>query len=268
LDKPFEHHIETYVRHPEQLSRQERNWIKHWINKDEELAHLYQWYREFYGQVDAIENEKNKSTDKPAIITVKPFENNVIRKNHYVLAAETTTASKSAYQSFRSFTSDDEQTLLRVLHNRDKQSIRLDIISEHLDKDDIVMIETSDTKKLLISEPGGTLELTESELSRQEITDWQRCNIHLPVLKIFLYKDRKTGAITYSLNQNDPGHVDVDIDEKQISIEFTDTDGDNIPVKMILHTGNLSRYHPVASNICKLPVEDLSGIQSQVAFYH
>ena len=267
MDKPVEYHIETYARHPKQLSRQERNWIKHWIEKDEEIALLYQWYRKFYGQVDAIETEKTKSTDRPAIIALKPFENNIIKKNHFVLAAETTTASKSAYQSFRSFASDDKQTLLRVLHNRDKQSIRLDIISEHMDKDDIVMIETSDTKKLLISEPGGKLELTESELSRQEITDWQRCNIHLPVLKIFLYKDRKTGAITYSFNQKDPEHVDVDIDEKQISIEFTDTDGDNIPVKMILHSGNLSRYRPVTGNICKLPVEDLSGIQSQVAFY-
>jgi len=268
LGKPVEIHIETYVRHPEQLSRQERNWIKHWIEKDNELSLLYNWYRGFYGRVDAINSEKSRRADKPAVITLKPFENNVVKKNHFVLAAETETASKSAFQSFRSFTSDDEQTLLRVLHNRDNQSIRLDIISEHLDEDDIVMIETSDTKKLLISEPGGKLELAESELSKQEITDWQQCHIHLPVLKIFLYKDRETGAITYSLNHNESENVELVIGQNQIRITFSDTFSGKIPVKMILNTGDQSRYHPMEKSICILAIKDLSGIQSQVAFYH
>lgn len=266
--KPVEHHIETYIRFPEQLSRQERHWIKHWIDKDEEIAFLYQWLREFYDQVDAISDEQNSGADKPAIIALTPFENNQIGKYHFVLAAETETASKSSLQSIRSFTSDDEQTLLRVLHNREKQSIRLDIISEHLGKDDIVMIETSEPKNMLISEPGGKLELTESKLSRQEIIDWQGCNIHLPVVKILLYKDKNTGAITYSVNQKNSENIELDIDQKQVKIEFSDSYAGKIPAKMILHSGDQSKYHPVENSTFSLPLKDISGNQSQIAFYH
>ena len=246
----------------------QREWIKAWIEKDEELAMLASWYREYYLQVDAFERSREKESKSiPAVIELKAFKNGNRVKNNFVLAAQTSTASKTSFHSFRSFVSGDERTILRVMHNRKKQSTRLQIISDFLDEDDIVMIEISDTKKLLISRPGGGLELPESELSKEDIIGWHGCNIRLPVLKVLLYRDDNTGSINYSLSQKGSEAVDVEIDDSEIRIGFSEEKKGEIPGKMILHTSNISKYQPVHNSVCTIPLEDVTGTLSQVAFY-
>ncbi len=268
MKKPSEKQIELFANNPESFSVEQREWIKTWLEKDEELAMLASWYREYYQQVDAIERvRKKENTTVPSVIELKAFKNGNRVKNNFVLAAQTSTASKTSFHSFRSFASGDERTLLRVMYNREKQSTRLQIISDFLDEDDIVMIENSDSKKLLISRPGGSLELPESELSKEDITGWRGCNIHLPFLKILLYRDNEMGNINYSLSQKGSEAVDVEIDDSEIRIGFSAEMKGKIPGKMILHTRNVSTYQPVHNSICTIPLEDVTGTLSQVAFY-
>ena len=267
MEKPTEYQIECYAREPESFSRNERYQIETWIEKDEEISLLYQWYREFFRQVFFIEAEKEHHPDKPTVVLLKPCIKKNNLKNHFVLAAQTPEETDSVLRSVKTFISEDELTLLRILHDRDKHRTHLHIISDHLDPDDIVMIESMKEKEIFISRPGGKLDVPDSELSSGDITGWESCAIHLPLYKVLLYKDIRNGSLTYSLNKKNLG-IELTITDKTVQVTFSNNRNHVTPTKIILRTENSSKFYRVQNNVCEIAIHDVDGARSQLSFYH
>lgn len=145
--KVIESQIEQLVRFPERLSLQQKKGITRAIRNDPILQEIYEWYRVYYAEFDAI---------KPALnLVLRQFESSRVYEEPYVLAAKSIERSTWTLESMATFALEEEDTILRVLRNNHKNSYELHLISPRIQAMDRVLLQIGDEAPLLVSEPGG-----------------------------------------------------------------------------------------------------------------
>ncbi len=268
MKKPSEYHIELFVNSPEKLSRDERRWVHEWINNDEEVRLIADWYRQFYKQTEEIKKNKESKVDKPPVIHLKAIPNQLKNGNNFILAAQTATA-KSKNKAIKTFVSEKHETLIRVIYDDKKTKIRFHAISQHLDDEDIVILNLEDDQSFYISKPGGVFEISDSVITKEKIADLDKCMIHLPLMKIDVFRDSNTGSITYSssFTEKKGSSSILEITDKEISIDI-----ENIPDKIkseriILHSDGMSSLWLIDENHCRIPLKKFKNSSSVLFFY-
>lgn len=268
--KPTEKHIEQYVKYPSEMSREEKIWIESWVQKDKEIHLLIDWYKEFYAEIDKIERDKNRPKSVPSVIHLTPFQNRSKFSNGFILAAQTPVSRKkgSALKSVKTFVSEEHKTLIRILHDNDERKSKLFVISEYVEKDDIVLINVSEEQSFFVSQPGGTFVISDQTISKDKITDWSQCKLYLPLAKMIIFKNIETGEINIDLSSLDKVKKEINFevigDKLNIAADFGD---DKLPEKLVLHSKDQSTFRFIEEGKCSIPLTDLKTTNSLLFFY-
>jgi len=241
LKKPTEKQIEAFVRHPEQLTESEASRIKKHLKSDEELRLIAEWFSHFYEKMDEyISNTKKAALEKrriPSEIDLKPIPN--VKKNGrrvFVLAAQTeTTELSSGIEQIRTFASKKYGTLVRILNLQSRNKTKIDVISDHLGDDDIVILTIPGQDLNLVTGPGGRLEVSSDELSAKDVQTWETCKLNLPVLKSKVNR-KSSKRDGYLMAQSGAGVKSVELKQgsDHVYIYPDQTPPDSEPVCMVL----------------------------------
>lgn len=273
MSKPTEKNIEQYIRFPSELSGEEKTWIEEWVKKDQEIRALAEWYKQYYKNVDQVEKDRGMfDAEKPVNITLNPYNRpQKIASNVFVLAAQTPAVDrrKANLRTIRTFVSEEHKTLIRVLYDSGKNYSKLHVISEFVDEDDIVLIEVLDDEHtLMVSDLGGTFMIPDRKISQENIKDWNRCELHLPVSKIRVFKDLKTGTLNFdsssSMFEREDLKLNVTEDELQIEVN---SKAKIIPDKVVVYTDNQSKIWPVEMGSCSLAADMFTDSVSSLYFF-
>lgn len=187
MKQPTEYQIENYIRNRDSLTGEEIRLIESALNTNEETRLLAEWFTQFYkGLAQHLSEGKNKADSQvPSSFHLKPLQ--AEKKNgrrSFVLAAQAGSSQQvNEIEQIRTFASKKYGTLIRVLNLRSKNLTKIDVISDEVENDDIVILSVPGTAHQLITEPGGKISIPSDEISGNEIKKWPSCKINLPVLK-------------------------------------------------------------------------------------
>ena len=73
--------------------------------------------------------------------------------------------------------------MVRVLNLKSRKTTKIDVISDLIADDEIVILSASGSNVNLVTEPGGKIEISSSEISKNDVKGWESCRVRLPVLK-------------------------------------------------------------------------------------
>lgn len=277
LKKPSEKQIETFVRHPDELSNSELTRIKTFLKSDEELRLLAEWFSRFYDTLDEyISDTKKAAVDKgwvSSTLELKPLS--ATKKNGrrtFVLAAHTETANTPAgVEQIRTFASKKYGTLIRVLSLKSKKATKIDVISDHIQDDDIVILSVPGSEVHLVTQPGGKIEIPSDQISGDDIKNWVSCRVNLPVLKSKVNRDssRRDGfLLAKSLSE---GTKSIEIQQESENVEiYPDSTGKNIvPKYMVLaEEDKLPTLWELNNGKATIPKEKFQNKEVSLFFYN
>lgn len=267
MEKPSEEYIENYVRYPSDLSTKEKLWIEEWIQKDCEIRLLADWFREFYEVFDEVEKSKTSYAGKPDYIKLEPFsfEEEKSDSNSKDLFTEISTfQSKRLVQTFLS---KKNKTLIRILYDDEDRLYKLHIISEFVDKDDIVLIKIPENDTFLMGGPGESIPIP-GKISPDNIREWPYCELYLPLSKIHVYRDKRTHYLNIDSRNLDSDTSSIDLKVINHQAEITIHSGDQpTPQKMALHSDKESILWTLENGSCSIPVKKISTSGSILFFF-
>ncbi len=272
MNFPTEKHIEKFVLRRSELTSEEQQWIQEWIRKDEGVRLLVDWFKTFYRSADDIESIQERPDDFSPVIELQTVKNKSIYSSGvFVLAAQTpiTDRGKKSLKTIRTFVSEEHKTLVRILHNSLKNQSKLHVISEFVRDDDIVIVEIQDQKNtILVSEPGGTFVISYKKCSQDAIKSWERCELHLPISKIRVYKNSEHDTLNFDTSEAHFERDELGLDrvKDQLHITFNSSEGGD-PDKMVIYNGDKSSIWPVADGSCSIDIQDLSETVTTLYFY-
>lgn len=272
MNFPSEKHIEKYVLHRSELTNEEQRWIQDWIRKDEKVRLLVEWFKAFYRDTDEIESIEKRPDHFSSVIELKPDKkNSTFSSGVFVLAAQTSVRdrNKKNLKTIRTFVSEEHKTLIRILHNSNKNQTKLHVISEFVREDDIVLIEFRDRQKtLLVSEPGGTFVISDKKFSQEAIKNWSKCELHLLISKIRVYKDADQDSLNFDTTEAYFERDELDLSRMgdELHITFNSSD-EKSPKKMVIYNQNRSTIGLIENKKCSLSIEDLPEAVTTLYFY-
>lgn len=272
MNFPTEKHIEEFVLRRSEMTTEEQQWIQEWIQKDEGVRLLAEWFKNFYRSADDLESLQERPDDFSPVIELQTVQKKSIYSSGvFVLAAQTpiTDRGKKSLKTIRTFVSEEHKTLVRILHNSLKNQSKLHVISEFVREDDIVIVEIRDQKKtVLVSEPGGTFVLSYQECSQDAIKSWERCELHLPISKIRVYKNSERNTINFDTSEAYFEREELELDrvEDELHVAFHSSN-DKKPDKMVIYSGGKSSIWPVEDGNCSIDIQDLSETVTTLYFY-
>ncbi|MCG2588467.1 hypothetical protein [Rhodohalobacter sulfatireducens] len=272
MNIPTEKNIETYILNRTALTEKEQEWIQDWIQKDEEVRLLAEWFRVFYKKMDHIESVQERPDLLTSIIELEPApQKSKYSGNVFVLAAQTPVADrrKKTLKTIRTFVSEEHKTLIRILHNSSKNQFKLHVISEFLQDDDIVLIDVGDqNNKTLVSDPGGTFVIPDQVFPENTIKNWQKCELHLPISKIRVFSNGEQGTLNFDTTEAHFEREELSLqksgDKLQVSFNCS---VERIPDKMVIYVGEKSSMWPVENGKCTIAIQNLSSPVSSLFFY-
>lgn len=274
MKKPTDTHIEKYIAYPSELTSAEKEWIQKWIDKDREIRLLADWFKLFYRTAGRIEKSRELAgLQKPTSIELKPLINTTtFSSGVFVLAAQTPVSEKrkANLKTIRTFVSEEHKTLIRILHDSSKNRSKVHVISDYVNEDDLVLIEVLDENKvIMVSDLGGTFVIPDQKISINTIKNWARCELHLPVSKVKVFRDQATGSLNFDSFESDREmyELHVSVDGTQLSISFHENEK-NTPKKLVLHNGNQSSFWPIEEGRCSVPTEKFSDSGSCLFFFN
>lgn len=270
LRRPSTTDIERYILDRTTFRNEEVEWMRSWIERDEELRELTDWFRQYYDTVREIDQRKLKKTvSAPKIIHLEPFLSKTKRNKGFVLAAQTPSVSrKTGLKTLKTFSSEAHKTLIRVLHDLDRSQFRLHVLSEFVGEDDIVMIDIPESNLSLISEKGGIFTIEDNQIDQDEIINWKNCKLHLPMARAELFHHQENGSLNVDTSGVDPDELDLNFHLRSEVIRVTANSKEGrLPEKMVLHCGGASSVISFRENVTEVPVNKLSETSSTIFFY-
>lgn len=272
MNIPTEKHIELYVLNRSELTDKEQQWIQDWIRKDDEVRLLVEWFERYYSETDEITSQQNQPKNVPPVIELKPIQ----KKRSYssgvfVLAAQTPITNRQSkhLKAIRTFISEEHKTLIRILYDSKRNLSKLHVISEYVQEYDIVLIEIlDDNKTLMVSDPGGTFVIPHQKFSKDAIRDWKECELHLPISKVKVFKDLKTGALNFDTTEANFERDDLRIEANDygLKLEFEGLD-EKIPDKMVVFSDQRSSIWPIVNGNCFIDEDKLTAPETCLYFY-
>lgn len=277
MKKPTEKQLETFVRHPDKLSESEFSRILKYLKSDEELRLIAEWFSHFYDTLDEYISEAKKAANEkrwvPSTIKLEPLS--VTKKNGrriFVLAAQTETADASnGIEQIRTFASKKYGTLIRILRLRSKQTTKIDVISDHIEEDDIVILSVPGTDIHLITQPGGKLEISSGQISGEEIKEWESCTVNLPVLKTKVNRRSsiRNGYLFAKSSSADTKSVEILQGTENVQIYPDQTDTNANPRYMVLsEEGKLSSLWNLKDGKVSIPKEKFHNREVSLFFFN
>lgn len=239
MNKPSKEHIETFVRNPDQLPAEEARWIEQSINENEELGRIANWFRSYYQKLDQFLEESKKivseNRDFVSSFELRPLAKKKGNGNRNLVLAAQTEAVKAPglIKQVRTFVSEEYGALIRILDIKQRSAIRIDVISDQVAEDDVVIVTVPGMDTRIITRPGGKAEIPSEKLSCADVDRWESCVINLPVLKSKI--NRESSARDGFIIANTPfGTKSVEIVQSAEGVEIH-PDAESSPETMVLY---------------------------------
>jgi len=177
--------IESFVRYPDRLSNENKKEIRSIIEADPEAAAYFKWFKSFYRVYDDMTNKNRQHAEQDFTITLVPMNQETdVKRTMFVLAAQSTKTNGASIETVRTFASDEHRMLLRAIHYRNINEIRIHVLSEQIDEEDIILFDVPERNLFLVTSPGGKLSADTAEIRPDDVKKWKVCNVHLPVCKV------------------------------------------------------------------------------------
>lgn len=277
MKKPTEKQIELFVRYPEQLTESEAGRIRNHLKSDEELRLIAEWFSLFYEKLDEyISGKREAAAEKsliPSSIELKPLS--AAKKNGrriFVLAAQTETADiSSGVEQIRTFASRKYSTLIRILSLKSKASTKIDVISDYIDEDDIVMLSVPESEVNLVTQPGGKIEISSDQLSVEEIKKWNSCRVNLPILKSRVNRrsSSRNGYLFAKSPSERPKSIEIIQGTEHVEIYPDQTEKNTEPRYMVLYeTDELPTLWKLRDSKVIIPKEKFQNREVSLFFYN
>jgi hypothetical protein len=237
LKKLTKEHIESYIFTPDLLSKEKKLEIEQLLKESDELRAVASWYRLLKKEIRYV--EKSKSKKRPESSRIKLIPSKVIKKkkHSFTLAAKTVSAHKRkpSLLTLRTFISEENKALVRVMRNSDESQIQVHAISENIDTDDIAMIRIPGVSDLMISKPGGVFLLKKGQYSDEAVKNWESCTLYIPMDRADLLLQPQTGNVFLDTHRTDKEQLSLSIleeaDQVKIDVEcFKDFQVDKVIV--------------------------------------
>lgn len=269
MDKPEEKQIEQHVIHPSTLQFQEKQFVKKWMENDEEIRMLTKWYEEFYKRFHQVEENKAASKLAQDIVDLKLFKKTSKITNGFVLAAHTTDIEQvPRLKTIKTFISKKHKTLVRLLHDERDEHFKLYVISKYVNEGDIVLIKIYNIDTLLVSEPGGSFCIPNDTFLKNNITDWTHCHINMPIAKIRIFRNITTSQINFDTTEIKREIHDFTFKLTKEQLQITSVFKNNsYPKKAVLFSNNLSRLIDMKTGMCSIALKYLLATETYVYFY-
>jgi len=274
LKKPTENQIENYIRNREGLADEEIRLIESSIRSNEESRLLAEWFNNFYQDLADYLSERKKSAVRriPSSFGLKPLQNekkNVRRP--FVLAAQAGSTHKvNEIEQIRTFASKKYGALIRILNIRSKNLTKIDVISDDIEHDDIVILTIPGTTLQLVTKPGGKISVPSDEISENDIKKWASCRINLPVLKSKV--DQKSSSRDgYVMARGFDGVKSIEVHQGSDFVEIypDQVEGDSIPSLLVVaEAGKLPTLWELIDGKVSLPKEKFQNRDLSLFFYN
>ena len=149
MDKKIEILLEKYIRYPNELSSEQKEYIRDLLKNDEEANSYYASIYDFYSQLDRI--------NKPTVIELgyKNFESKV--GGPLVLSAMTPITKSAPLITKATFASDDESTLIRILEDTVTEIYQIHVLAKTIGENDRLLLGIKNTGIQLVTNKGGKL---------------------------------------------------------------------------------------------------------------
>jgi hypothetical protein len=163
-----ENQIETFIRYPESLTDEKKRVIRKQINVDPEAGDYYRWFKSFYCAFEVLSTKEKPEEKTEATITLIPLEKDAgSERSLFVLAAQSSETNGAAIETVRTFASEEHRMILRALHYKNKNEVRIHVLSEQIEKDDVVLFDIPEKNFLLVTSPGGKLSADAANIQRR-----------------------------------------------------------------------------------------------------
>lgn len=271
MKKPGETHIETYVRFPEELSVNDIEWIEKWIKSDESVRLLAMWFKSFYKLTEESLEDVTTIKKRPAAISLKPLKPIETRgRRRFVLAAQTTAANNRKIDTLKTFISEEDHTLIRILNNREKERTSIHIVSDLLQKDDVVIMEIPDENVHLVIQEEGRLELPAENEIGDQVKSWESCILMFPVCRANVSREDSVSD-GYIPVRTESGLKSLEISQQQDRV-ILDLSGLEPGEKsrthyMVIKSGSKATLWPAKNGSVTVPADQFKNRKSQLYFY-
>jgi hypothetical protein len=264
---PTEKDIEQYIRFPEQLSPESIRRIELALEENEELELLANWFSRYYQFVD---DSGRRTPARPPQIELVPMKiADSKQRTMFVLAAKTEDPKTEDIETVRTFVSDRYRTLMRVLYDRKRNLTRIHVVSDHVGKQDIVLIYFPDNDLHLVSKPGGKAEVPEEQIGKELVESWSSCRILLPVSRS---KINHLGPEFNGYFPADSGGgistIEVEQDEDEVNIITGREDGYSESGILLLYSKDESTLWRIRNHRATLPPDKVHNRELTLFIYN
>ena len=273
MKKPTEEHIETFVRNPEQLSAEEAGRIEQSINENRELGRIANWFRSYYQKLDQFLEESKKivsgNREFVSSFELRPLVKKKGNGNRiFVLAAQTDSVkAPGLIKQVRTFVSEEYGALIRILDIKQRSAIRIDVISDQVAEDDVVIVTVPGMDTRIITRPGGKAEIPSEKLSGADVDRWESCVINLPVLKSKINRE-SSARDGFIISKTPFGTKSLEILQSGTGVEIH-PDAESSPETMVLHeTGEQPSVWKVVDGKVTVPKSRIHNRELSVFFFN
>ena len=266
-----EKHIETYIFHPEELTPGQKSEIEKYIEENEEIRILAGWYRELREQIDAVEQTKKRVRPGSSAIELTASAREKRKKYVFRLAAKTPAkyTKQLSLKTLRTFISEREGTIVRVLNSEGDSAIHIHAISEKIAADDMVLLMVPGLKELLISKPGGIFELKASTIVPDVIQSWDSCTLFVPVDRLDILVDEQNGNVFLDSHQTNKDELNIAFEEKAESYELRLTTSGGYSIqKVVASCDGKGFLLEIEREVVEIPKSIIKGRLTSIFFYN
>ncbi len=249
-------YIESYIFTPDLLSEKQKKEIKEWLESDKELRRIAEWYSDFEKEIRFVEKNKAKVRPKSSRIQLSPLASAKRKKHTFTLAAQTATVKKkkAGYYTLRTFVSEENKALVRVLRNPGEEKMQIHAISENIEPDDIAMLKIPDITDLMISKPGGIFFPEAGHISDDDVKNWESCTLFISLDRADLLLNSETGTVYLDTHRTDKEQLSISLSEEESHMKVhLKTEQDYRIKKIVLSDGEKGYLLLPENNAVRIP---------------
>lgn len=265
-----EKQIETFIQFPNELSKERRREVRRQIERDPETALYFEWFKSYYAIYEELSKEEKRDA-AVSIISMKPMiEDSETDRGIFVLAAQSKESNGHVIETLKTFASDENNTLLRALHFKNRDEIKIHLLSNQVQKDDVLLFQIPAKNLYFVSEPGGKLSVSVNELDPEDVKEWESFNVHIPVCTVSLNSQFGKKSYLAGSSAFTEDMIPVEIVSKDNTVQLTPILNQNNPESnyLIVYSENQSKLFKMTDGVAKVEQELLETEGVRLYFYN
>ncbi|PKD44766.1 hypothetical protein CWD77_04695 [Rhodohalobacter barkolensis] len=265
-----EKQIETYVQFPDELSKERRREVRRQIERDSEASLYFEWFKNYYAIYEELSKEEKRDA-AVSIISMKPMiEDSESYRGIFILAAQSQSSKEHVIETLKTFASDEHNTLLRALYFKSRDEIKIHLLSNQIQKDDVLLFQIPASNLFFVSEPGGKVSVSVNELDPENVKEWDSFNVHIPVCTVSQNTQLSKKSYLAGRSAFTEDMIPIEIEKKENTVQLTPILNHNDPETnfLVLYRENQSMLFKMTDGVATVEQELLETEGVRLFFYN